>query len=244
MSAEIGGVPPVSQALRSPPVRSSVPLGRLMNTPSHDFVTVEMRGLKAALVVRAQAQRVSVSALVRSAVVRELGIDDAADVKRVGQLGDAPAEALPTTTVKLSIRFTATEAAHLTAAAREAGQSRAAFISGLIAGVPVLTSGGNRANHLAALIESSAEISTLSRNLHHLTALLRQGAFRSAQEYRPMLDTLCADVRANSPQRLSWTWPTGGSQRQRVIWHRCPKPKSFRRSKKLIQQEIWTLHSP
>ena len=36
-----------------------------MNTPSHDFVTVDMRGLKAALVARALAQRVSVSVLVR-----------------------------------------------------------------------------------------------------------------------------------------------------------------------------------
>ena len=61
----------------------------------------------------------------------------------------------------------------------------------------MLTTGGNRAYHLAALIESSAEISTLSRNLHHLTALLREGVFRSAQEYRPMLDTLGADVRAH-----------------------------------------------
>ena len=168
-----------------------------MNTPSHDFVTVEMRGLKAALVLRAQAQRVSVSALVRRAVVREVGLDDAPDVKRVGQLGDSPAEASPPTTVKLSIRFTAAEAAQLAAAARMAGQSRAAFLSGLLAGVPVLTSGASRADHLAALIESSAEISTLSRNIHHLTSLLRQGAFRSAQEYRPMLDTLGADVRAH-----------------------------------------------
>ena len=168
-----------------------------MNIPSHDFVTVEMRGLKAALVARAQMQRVSVSALVRNAVVRELGLDDPADVKQVKQLGDAPAAASPATTVKLSIRFTAADAAQLTAAVRAAGQSRAAFLSGLVAGVPVLTSGGNRADHLAALIESSAEISTLSRNLHHLTSLLRQGAFRSAQEYRPMLDTLAADVRGH-----------------------------------------------
>ena len=32
-----------------------------MNTSAHDFVTVDMRGLKAALVARAQAERVSVS---------------------------------------------------------------------------------------------------------------------------------------------------------------------------------------
>jgi hypothetical protein len=45
-----------------------------MNTTSHDFVTVEMRGLKAALMARAQAERVSVSALVRRAVTRDLGL--------------------------------------------------------------------------------------------------------------------------------------------------------------------------
>ena len=50
-----------------------------MNTPSHDFVTVDMRGLKAALVTRAQAQRVSVSVLVRAAVERELGLVDSSD---------------------------------------------------------------------------------------------------------------------------------------------------------------------
>ena len=45
-----------------------------MNTSTYDFVSVEMRGLKAALVARAQAQRVSVSELVRSAVARDLGL--------------------------------------------------------------------------------------------------------------------------------------------------------------------------
>ncbi len=45
-----------------------------MNTTAHDFVTVDMRGLKAALVARAQGQRVSVSVLVRGAVARDLGL--------------------------------------------------------------------------------------------------------------------------------------------------------------------------
>ena len=45
-----------------------------MNTTAHDFVTVDMRGLKAALVARAQAERVSVSVLVRGAVARDLGL--------------------------------------------------------------------------------------------------------------------------------------------------------------------------
>ena len=69
-------------------------------------------------------------------------------------------------------------------------------VAGPVAGVPVLSAGANRTDHLAALIATSAEISTLSRNIHHLTWLLRQGAFRPALEYRPMLDTLADDLRA------------------------------------------------
>ena len=77
-----------------------------MNTPTHEFVTVDMRGLKAALVARAQAQRVSVSVLVRAAVERELGlVEVSAEAK----------DAMRTATsagpiVKLSIRLTSGEA--------------------------------------------------------------------------------------------------------------------------------------
>ncbi len=56
-----------------------------MNTPTHDFVTVEMRGLKAALVDRAQAQRVSVSELVRGAVARDLGLSTEGEL-RIGEM--------------------------------------------------------------------------------------------------------------------------------------------------------------
>ena len=162
-----------------------------MNTPSHDFVTVDMRGLKAALVARAQSERVSVSVLVRDAVARELGLAKAA----ADQQAAAPAGcASNATKVKLSIRLTFEEAERLAAGARAAGLSRGAYLSGLIANVPVLTSGANRTDHITTLVASSAELSTLSRNIHHLTSLLREGNVRPALEYREMLDTLSGDV--------------------------------------------------
>ena len=162
-----------------------------MNTPSHDFVTVDMRGLKAALVARAQAERVSVSVLVRGAVARELGLAmAAADHQATSARATSSAAS-----VKLSIRMTPEEASLLAASARAAGLSRGAYLSGLIADVPVLASGANRADHIAVLIASSAELSTLSRNIHHLTSLLREGNVRPALEYRQMLDTLAGDVR-------------------------------------------------
>jgi hypothetical protein len=165
-----------------------------MGKVSHDFVTVDMRGLKAALVARAREERVSVSVVVRRAVARELSAD--CSVEAPGSAADI--ESLERkTAVKLSIRVTPAEASQLVACARAAGLSRGAYLAGLLAGIPVLTVGASRADHLAALISSSAELSTLSRNIHHLTALLGQGAVRPALEYRDMLDTLAGDVRGH-----------------------------------------------
>jgi hypothetical protein len=169
-----------------------LPIGRLMNPTSHDFVTVDMRGWKAALVARAQAQRVSMSVLVRSAVARDLGLAAEGEASRRDEPTALPASAVG---VKLSIRMTAQEALQLAAGARAAGMSRGAYLAGLVANVPVLSGGGGRAEHIATLIASCAELSTLSRNIHHLTALLRQANIGPAGPYREMLDTLAGDVR-------------------------------------------------
>lgn len=163
-----------------------------MNTTAPDFVTVDMRGLKAALVARAQAQRVSVSALVRGAVTRELGVEQSEGQGEAAGGGAAIARAAP---VKLSIRMTAAEAQQLAAGARAAGLSRGAYLAGLIAGVPALSASSSRTDHVAALRASSAELSTLSRNIHRLTALLRQAEVEAARPYREALNTVAADVR-------------------------------------------------
>jgi hypothetical protein len=163
-----------------------------MNTPAHDFVTVDMRGLKAALVARAQAERVSVSVLVRGAVARDLGLAVDAEASRANGPTTRPTSP---TSVKLSIRMTAEEARQLADGARAARLSRGAYLAGLIANVPVLATGGGRGEHIAALMASCAELSTLSRNVHRLTALLRQANVEPARAYREMLDTLAGDVR-------------------------------------------------
>jgi hypothetical protein len=153
-----------------------------------------MRGLKAALVARAQAERVSVSAVVRRAVERELGLVEAwaqADASR-------PPMCAAASTVKLSIRLTGPEAQQLAAAAKRAALSRGAFLTGLLAGIPSLSGvSGSRPDCIAALTASSAELSTLARSINHLTALLRQGDVQAARQYRHLLDTLGDDVRAH-----------------------------------------------
>jgi len=157
-----------------------------MSSVSHDFVSVDMRGMKAALVAHAQAKGVGVSTIVRAAVARELGLEAPSD-SHERSVGPIAAK-----TLKLSIRMTPAEATRLAAGAREAGLSRGAYVAVLVGGVAVLS---RRPDHVAALTTSCAELSTLSRNVHHLTTLLRQGAGQEAQRYRDMLDGLVDEVR-------------------------------------------------
>ncbi len=162
-----------------------------MNTSSHDFVTVDMRGLKAALVACAAQRRVTVSVVVRAAVARELGLDGMGE----GVPASEPvciADGAEWT--KLSIRMRRTEVERLDAGARAAGLSRAAYLAGLADRVPALVSGG-RPEHIAALTASCAELSTLSRNVHQLTTLLRVGDVQQALVYRDLLDSVTDDVR-------------------------------------------------
>lgn len=187
-----------------------------MNTSTHDFVTVEMRGLKAALVARAQAQRVSVSELVRCAVARDLGLS----VEGGPQGVEVPHGGGHAASVKLSIRMTAEEADQLAAGARAAGLSRGAYLAGLVAHVPVLTGGASRVEHINALSESTAELATLSRNLHLLSTQLRRCEDEYSRSLRLMLDTLARDVRQHlvlassaladlQPRRLATAEPRG-----------------------------------
>jgi hypothetical protein len=205
-------VAPMSDTLRM-----SRSLGLAPST--RDRISVDLRGLKAALVARAQAQRVDVSVVVRSAVERELGVAVATT-----ELAGEPRTPRPAgVRVKLSLRLTMAEAAQLAAGAGRAGLSRSAYVAGLLAEVPLLVNGSaTRPDLVQALNASCAELSTLTRNLHHLTTLLRQGQVRAALEYREMLDTLGADVRehlalaASLLAELRPARPVGVAPRRRI----------------------------
>jgi len=154
-----------------------------MSNASHDFVSVDMRGMKAALVAHARARRVGVSTVVRAAVAREL--------QREERVRDSAASPLSEKLIKVSIRLSSAEAEQLAAGAQGAGLSRGAYVAALIDGGVVT----RRADHLTALTASCGELAILSRNLYHLASLFRQGSARAAQEYREMLDSLRSEVR-------------------------------------------------
>ena len=164
-----------------------------MAPSSRDRISVDLRGLRAALLDQARARGVTPSDLVRGVLAEALGAVDF-DQRVLGSLTPRSA---PSGRVRISLRLTAEQARAITLAARAAELSTGDFVAGLVAGVPVLFAGTNRTDHLAALIASSAELSTLSRDIHHLTSLLRQGNVRAAQEYRERLDTRAGDVRTH-----------------------------------------------
>lgn len=147
-----------------------------------------MRDLKAALIARSFATRVSVSSLVRALVARGLGQQGSESTLAIQSPSSGPL-------VKLSIRVTPTEALALANGARAAGLSRAAYLADLIARPSEVVTGANRAERTAALVASNAELSILSRNIRHLVTLLSQGSGQAAREYRAMLDKLSDDVR-------------------------------------------------
>jgi hypothetical protein len=158
-----------------------------------DRISVDLGGLKAALFERAQTLGVSPSGLVRTTLAEALSQAERIHVGRsMPSLRSRDRDR-----TRLCLRMSREQARATMEAARLAGMNPGDYVGSLVAKVPVLSSGGNRAEHIATLIASNAELSTLSRNIHRLTALLRQADVGPARQYREMLDTLADEVRSH-----------------------------------------------
>ena len=180
-----------------------------MAPSSRDRISVDLRGLKAALFERAQGLGISPSGLVRKTLAEVLGQSDPIHIDR----SMAPSSPSNGDRVRLSLRMSREQAIGTLNGARRAGLHPGDYVGDLVAGVPVLLGAGNRGDHLAALIASSAEVSTLSRNIHHLIDLLNRGQMRAALEYRDMLNTLEGAIRAHlklASSTLADLRPRGG----------------------------------
>lgn len=164
-----------------------------MAPSSRDRLSVDLRGLKAALLERAKALGVSPSALVRTLLCEALGrpVQAADPMPATGSAGAMRDR------VRLSLRMNREHARATLEAARRAGLAPGDFVGGLVLGVPVLVGGADQPRHLASLTASSAELSTLSRHLHRLSQLLSQADAEAARPYRQMLDGLAVEVRGH-----------------------------------------------
>ena len=161
-----------------------------MAPSSRDRISVDLRGMKAALLERARARGASPSDFVRSTLAEALGQSESRATDRSHDC----ARPLDHDRVRLSLRMSRSEAAATLAAARAAGAAPGAYVSALLAGMPALV-GSALAERLAALVASNAAMATLARNLGQLASLFRQDPSHGAREYREMLDGVGPDVR-------------------------------------------------
>jgi hypothetical protein len=162
-----------------------------MSSPSREFFTVDLRGLRAGLRACAASLGLTESALLRSVLAAGLGAEHASTASSPGAGGPTMAQ------VKLSVRLPRTASSRLDRNARAAGLSRGAYLARLIDGAPPAVASSDRAAMFNAVNASSAELALLSRDIHHLTRLLRQGSFRAAREYTARHESLDSVVQAH-----------------------------------------------
>lgn len=161
-----------------------------MAASSRDRISVDLRGLKTALIERSRAQGQTPSDFVRALLAAALRAEAEEPKPAPGTVQSGPR-------TRLSLRMSRDEARLVIERARAAGMPIGAYVAGLCAGIPAIAGGARPADQVATLVRSSAELATLARDLRHLTLLLRQGEVRAAQEYRRLFDTLGDDVRAH-----------------------------------------------
>jgi uncharacterized protein (DUF1778 family) len=163
-----------------------------MAPSSRDRISVDLRGLKAALIERARAQGASPSDFVRAVLTHALNEPLPSISTCATRNGDCSSS---DGRVRLSLRLSRQDKRAIVFAADRAGLSIGAYVAALVGGIPAVANGTVLADNLAALVASNAVMAALSRNLRHLTSLLGQGSIRAAQEYRETLHTVEGDVR-------------------------------------------------
>jgi len=163
-----------------------------MPSPSREFFTLDLRGLRAGLKARAASLGLTESSVVRSILAAALGaerVDSPAPSTACGPM-TAPQ-------VKMSVRLPRTAASRLGRHARAAGLSRGVYLTRLIDGAPPVVASSDRAAMFKALNASSNELALLSRDMNHLTRLWREGSSAAAREYTARHDSVDRIVQAH-----------------------------------------------
>jgi hypothetical protein len=160
-----------------------------MTASSRERISIDLQGLKPALLASAQARRLSPSEFIRQALA--FGLDRSAPA-----LDDRP-EGLRPARVRIGLRLEAEWATALRTAAKAAGLSAGDFVSSLLAGAQPGTASARPVDQAAALTTSCSALTSLGRDLRHLTVLLSQSEVEAARQYRGRLDDVGDQVRAH-----------------------------------------------
>ena len=164
-----------------------------MSSPSREFFTADLRGLRTGLRARAASNGLTESAELRNVLAAALG----ADRRDLSASSAGEVDPRNAAKVKLSVRLLKTVSSRLDHNARAAGLSRGVYLARLVDGAPPVMASTDRAAMFNALNVSSGELALLSRDINHLTQLLRQGSFEAAREYTSRHEALDGAVRAH-----------------------------------------------
>ena len=157
-------------------------------------VTIDLRGLGAAVQLRAAAERTTVAALARRAIAvmldasapqAELFSAVAAAAPRV------PPDGLP---VKVTVRMSAAHAVTLATRAHSADVSQGAYVAGLLDNAPPPPQPPNHHEAIGALLTSTDQLAVLSADLNAFMRLLGRGNPAALEPYRASVMSLNKDV--------------------------------------------------
>ena len=161
-----------------------------MTESSRDRISVDLQGLKPALLASAQTRGISPSELIRKALATALDRLAPTCTEHAGAVRCGPR-------VRVSLRLEAEQAAALHATARAAGLSAGDCVTALLAGAFRVAAGERPSDQAAALTASCSVLTSLNRDLRHLTLLLSRGSVEAARQYRDRLDEVDRQVRAH-----------------------------------------------
>ena len=161
-----------------------------MEPSSRDRISVDLHGLKAPLMERAQAVGLSPSHLVRQVLADALGRPAPLNA----EARHTPAQADPAARTRLCLRMRSDDATATLQAAQLAGMATGDYVAAIVAGVPVVLDGRGHAQTLQALTASTDELAHFGHRLYQLNALLRRSDVEPIRPYVGMLETLAHDV--------------------------------------------------
>lgn len=159
---------------------------------SRDRLTVDLKGLKAALQGRAAARGVPVSVLVRDVLAREVGGE--------GSAVTAPAPRAARSQrgrVRLSLRLSVLDGHLLLRRSRDAGLPLGEFVMAKVQTPGHVSSAAERTAQIAALTRSTAQLAGMRRDLAQLSAALQRSDLPAATPIRTSLTTLEQAIRAH-----------------------------------------------
>lgn len=162
-----------------------------MEPSSRDRISVDLHGLKAPLMERAQAVGLSPSHMVRQVLADALGRPALQNVEACR----TPVQTDPATRTRLCLRMRSEDAAATLQAAQHAGMATGDYVAALVAGVPAVLDGRGHAQTLQALTASTDEMAHFGHRLYQLNALLRRGDVEPIRPYIGVLEALSRDVR-------------------------------------------------